>query len=127
MRTDAAEDAITDLQADVLALSQQADAADAKIAGIESSVADLGVSVSALKEEDAAFERRLGLLRMRTDATEDAVLDLRSDFDGHVESSSLEIMELKNRVTDVEGRLTKLNQSVGLAALLAIVAVGMSR
>jgi len=127
MRTDATEDAILELQNEVQALSQQSAAAGTKIAGMESSIADLGVSVSALQEADAAFERRLGLLRMRTDANEDAVLDLRSDLDDHVQSSESEMEQLRTRLTDVEGRLTKLNQSVALAALIAIVAVGATR
>ncbi|NLH13318.1 MAG: hypothetical protein GX476_02505, partial [Firmicutes bacterium] len=120
MRADAAEDAISEIRDELRALSDKADATESK-------VSELDAEVASLKNEDSTLGNRIGLLRMRADAAEDAILELRGDFSDYTAANTAEIEDLKQRLSDVEGKYVKLNQSIGLAAVLAIVAYGMTR
>ncbi len=120
MRVDAAEDAISEIRNELRALSDKADATESK-------VSELGEEVASLKDQDVTLNNRIGLLRMRADAAEDAILELRGDFSDYTAANTAEIEDLKQRLSDVEGKYVKLNQSIGLAAVLAIVAYGMTR
>ena len=120
MRADAAEDAISEIRDELRALSDKADATGSK-------VSELDAEVASLKDQDVTLNNRIGLLRMRADAAEDAILELRGDFSDYTAANTAEIEDLKQRLSDVEGKYVKLNQSIGLAAVLAIVAYGMTR
>lgn len=127
MRADAAEDAILEVKNELQALFDRADASESRIAGLESLVAELNTTTASLAEEDAALDRRIGLLRMRADAAEDAILELRNTLDEYSANNTAEIETLKQRLAEIEGKHDKLNRAVGLAAVLGIVVYGMTR
>jgi len=127
MRADAVEDAILEVKNELQALFDRADASESRIAGLESLVAELNTTTASLAEEDAALDRRIGLLRMRADAAEDAILELRNTLDEYSANNTAEIEALKQRLAEIEGKHDKLNRAVGLAAVLGIVVYGMTR